>query len=199
MKLPAGQTLFLPHSQAQQFVSEFQVFLPLEIQNSHVRRKQDWVTSRVALQKLFLSMGQAVTAEQLAKSGHQTIPAVIDFKFSLSHSETGALVWLVPKSEKLAIGVDIESMDRKMNPNLENRIRNQQDDKSLSLIGLWSLKEAIYKSLPKTMQPGLAFSQIYSQAGDFFIPLLSVKGHWLQKIEDGNIYSFAWFAISEAR
>ena len=151
------------------------------------------------MQKLLSVQGQTVTPELLSRSGHQTIPAILDFKYSLSHNEAGALVWLIPKSAKLAIGVDLESENRKVNPKLEARIRTEQDDKKLSVMGLWSLKEAIYKSVPLSMQAGLSFSQIYSQAGDFFIPVLSIKGHWLQKIENGHIFSFAWSASSEAR
>ncbi len=193
--MPAGNTLFLPHQESKQL----ELHLPPSVNNSHERRKQDWVTSRVALQKLFSDEGKTVTPEQLTRSGYQTIPSILDFKYSLSHNEAGALVWLIPKSAKLAIGVDIESETRTVNAKIEARIRTQQDDKKLSLISLWSLKEAVYKSVPLSMQTGLKFSEIYCQDGDFFIPILSIKGHWQQEIKNGKVFSYAWSAISEAR
>ena len=195
MKLPAGQALFLAHSETSKIDLSLKNILPPKIATAHPSRQRDWLTSRQALKNLFEMQGENISVEQLAHGLQQSLTAFPEFKYSLSHSEAGALVWLVPKNAKLNVGVDLESENREIQEGLDQRIRTEQDDKKLKTLELWSLKEAIYKSLLPSQQMGLAFSEIYVLENEFFIPLLSVKGSLQQTIENGNILSFAWFSI----
>jgi hypothetical protein len=157
----------------------------------HPHRQRDLATSRTLLKKAFQACKVTLPDGDLQFANYQSLILAPEWKFSISHSDSGALVWMLPVESGLLIGADYEVLSREISAELKSRFRSETD-LEMNATKLWSLKEAIYKSIPLDRQPGLRFSHIEVSAQSFTVPPLSLSGFWKQECLDGNIQSFAW-------
>lgn len=110
--------------------------------NWHQRRKTEWLTSRLLLQKV---SGQAIDALQYTSEGK---PYFSDgSKTSISHSKQMAAVIWHPNRE---VGIDIEEIRPQVSKIhhkfLSEAEKNRVDTQNITLLtALWCAKEALYK------------------------------------------------------
>jgi phosphopantetheinyl transferase (holo-ACP synthase) len=138
----------------------------------HHSAANGFINSRTALKHLLIQENLEVShlETDLKLTNFRELHNYPLFFTSLSHTkELGAAV-LVKKSEAMGIGIDIEWADREIKPGAEKFFVNEKDKNDLSLIELWTAKEAAFKALsPIGTYPGtLVLSKIIVDGTSFY-------------------------------
>ncbi|MES2856844.1 MAG: 4'-phosphopantetheinyl transferase superfamily protein [Bdellovibrionota bacterium] len=170
--------------------------LPDELKSAHVKRKTEFALGRLALQKAFETQRIDLAPDELIFNGFQELLLVPGYRFSISHTDTCALVWLADSDECKGIGVDIEPSDRVLSEAVYKKLVHTQDASTLSPIQLWCAKEAAFKAVATEHQPDLVVAKIYLEENRFITEASATApvstGKWIQYVNDGYIHSFAW-------
>jgi len=103
-------------------------------------KRQDFRLSRSALKGL-------TKLDDLEIDNHLAMSADSSIKVSISHTKGLGCAAADNSDQTISIGVDIEWSDRKFRSGVEKFFFREEDDKSLSLIELWSCKESAFKCL----------------------------------------------------
>jgi 4'-phosphopantetheinyl transferase EntD len=171
--------------------SAWQSVLPVELQNAHANRRGEWLTSRAALQIAFAKAGVTLEPLHVRFSGYQQIVGLEDWRFSISHTDDWAFVWLMHRDGATGIGADLENEKRKVSASAANRIVNPADIK-VKPLALWGIKEAAFKSLPIDAQESIQIPDIVVEESSFHIRKAGLSGNWHQEEVDHFIRSYAW-------
>lgn len=168
--------------------------LPERIRAANPKRIREWIGARLALQEAFRHFGVSADPMITPMEGHHALRGLPEWRFTLSHDGSASVAWLAKASETVGMGIDIEEATRSVTPAVRNRIISPKDV-TLESVELWSLKEAIFKSLPEAEQSGLPFRYIgVLPQGGFSVENSSCRGSWLQKRSGSSIVSYAWRA-----
>ncbi len=150
---------------------------------AHVNRHRQWASGRVALSLALKDLGLEINLLQAKFLDHQSILELPKWKFSLSHTDSFAAAWLLPKSPHAGMGLDIEDNDRVVPYGVSERMKNAGDSAALSPLELWCIKEAAYKTLLPELQESLWLKSIVVKERTFTIDgWEQFKGEW-QKVE----------------
>lgn len=123
--------------------------LPQKFNNS--KRNNEFYLSRFTLAKL---VQQAENFHKIDLKNHQFLSDFPLDIFSLAHTRGAALAVRAPKSCYLALGCDIEHLERDIPPNSQKHFLNQEDrHASYELLTLWCIKEACFKALHNAGKP----------------------------------------------
>ena len=186
--VPSG-VAFLVSSEGE--LKNFESHLPESLKQAHPRAQKNWYLSRKLLLHAFESLEQKIDWQDLVFEGFQKIKAKPRFRFSLSHTEGAALVWLVEESQNLQIGVDVENSKREIGSPLLRKINNGED-MDLPALQLWGIKEASYKAIPQNQQQGITLNRLVIKKNQFFVGGTEQMGEWLQIVCENRICSLAW-------
>jgi phosphopantetheinyl transferase (holo-ACP synthase) len=141
----------------------------------HSTLDNSFTNSRNALKNLLIQKNEVVNdlKSDLTLLNFRELPTYPLYYVSLSHTkELGAAVIALKKTVK-GIGIDIEWESRNIKPGALKFFVNPADSHELSLIELWTAKEAAFKALsPIGTYPGvLVLSKIIIQGNRFFTEL----------------------------
>jgi 4'-phosphopantetheinyl transferase EntD len=165
---------------------------PISIQTSCVQRQNEWILSRWALRELFLHQGLDFTWKTLGVLNLRNLDHSHQlWDLSLSHSEQWGGAWIRRRCRTQNIGYDLELRSKSLSALLEARIR-RDDDAGVPAIELWSLKEAVFKSLDPALQVLISAKDIQIRE-DFQFEILkfSQRGCWEQRLDNMTVQSFA--------
>ena len=189
---PTGSFKYLKLEQMRHQREALLMEAPEALRMSCQQRQNEWMVSRWVLLNLLSDQGLNLPWSSLGEVGlrHLTI-GYQNWDVSISHSEDLGGAWLCERQASQQIGYDLETKFRSLSPLLESKIR-RDDDLRLSAIHLWSLKEAIFKSLPHLLQIKVSPIDIWIQGEDHFqISTFDCVGKWFQITDELAIQSFA--------
>lgn len=192
-ELPIGISTLIRHeSLTDEALAKGISRLTEKLRNAHHKRVREWISARLALQEAFRHFGVAIDPMSIPMKGHHALEGLPDWRFTISHDDTCSTVWLAKASGAANMGVDVEEATREVKDSVRERIESPKDA-PLSSVELWSLKEAIFKSLPEAEQSGLPFRCIgVLPGGRFSIEGTACEGQWIQKRAETSIVSYAW-------
>jgi phosphopantetheinyl transferase (holo-ACP synthase) len=164
-------------------------------ENPHPDRIRGFLLSREALRLAFFERGINLQIPELQLLNFNQLIDENNYILSLSHTKEWGAAVIADKSRYRSIGIDIEKTDREVKPEIFQRISHAQDFKTDS-VRIWSLKEAIFKTLMNTslFEKNVAFGDIkisshsWEHSG-------GLKGSWSTQDKEGLIVALAWMEI----
>jgi 4'-phosphopantetheinyl transferase EntD len=165
---------------------------PPELESAHTKRKTEWALGRLALQQAFSKQRIDLEPEELVFDGHQQLLLVPGFRFSISHTDDRAVVWLADSDDCKGLGVDIEAVDRKLSDGVYKKLLHPDDTAQLSPLQLWSAKEACFKAVATEQQKDLVVAKIALQENRFHTDPPHSSGQWRQFNDEHATYSLGW-------
>ncbi|HVK59930.1 MAG TPA: hypothetical protein VM432_00210 [Bdellovibrionales bacterium] len=190
ISLPFGTVVRTTLAEHADLIAEWP--LPDELKSANPKRQTEWRLGRLALQKAFAQLRIDVSPEEMIFDGHQALLLVPGFRFSISHTDDAALVWLADEDECKGVGVDLEPRDRAISDAVYKKLLHTLDRSTLSPIQLWSAKEACFKSVSLENQAELVIAKIFVEGERFQTDDLVSGGQWRQFEDSQYLYSFAW-------
>jgi 4'-phosphopantetheinyl transferase EntD len=184
--LNQGQTL----KTTPEMVHWVETMLPADV---HPERAQSFLLSRLALQEALQTLlARKIAPTELGLVHHHALHSFPDCFATLSHTKDAAVAWV---RKQRGHGIDLERLDRPLKESIWERIHHPDDDKNLTRLELWCLKEAAFKALfnGQHIHGPVAFKDIQFKK-DGHWQWRSVSGHYLTSIEDGQWQvARAWF------
>ena len=115
---------------------------------SSIKAQYQHLAARIALQNGLEKKGQQrIALADLQLVHYQELPQYPQYRISLSHTE-GVAGALIGKSSKFcSLGIDIELLDREITKGATKFFINEWDNQNLSVISLWTIKEAAFKAI----------------------------------------------------
>ncbi len=151
----------------------------------HLNRQKEWALARVCLSLCFAEQGIELKPNAAIFKNFHELAHLPHWRFSLSHTKNWAAAWLEPAASLRGMGLDIELLDRKVPEHVKSKILNDADI-SVSLLELWSIKEAAYKALPELAQTDIWLNHFRIDRHDYELIDSPFKGSWHQE-KRGNI------------
>lgn len=162
----------------------------------HPKRELGFCLAREALRECLKSINKPLSIPEIVLKGYGELENLPGIKLSLSHSADFGAAALTTDSHIISLGIDVEPLSRVVKPMILERISHPQD-LDLSALSLWTLKEAIFKSLMNTQkfEKPLEFSSI--QIGDqmWNQSESGLKGEWKLEQMEGQLVALAWIKI----
>lgn len=151
----------------------------------HLNRQKEWALARVCLSLCFREHGIDLKPHDAIFKNFHEVAHLPHWRFSLSHTKDYAAAWLEPAVSLRGMGLDIELIDRKVPEHVKSKILHEADI-SVSILELWSIKEAAYKALPELAQSGIWLNHFRIGSHEFELIDSPFKGSWQQE-KRGNI------------
>ena len=121
------------------------------LSNFHINRQKEWALARVCLSLCFAEHDIDLKPSSAIFKNFHELAHLPHWRFSLSHTKDYAAAWLEPAASMRGMGLDIELTTRKVPEHVKSKILNEGDI-SVSLLEMWSIKDAAYKALPELAQ-----------------------------------------------
>jgi 4'-phosphopantetheinyl transferase EntD len=151
--------------------------------DAHPNRQMEWALGRVAWEVSMRQHGRPTSHVEWV--GHQQI-AHSPVRFSISHTAGWAGAWITTFD---GVGLDIELRSRMVSPEIERRIHHARD-MALTPLELWTVKEAVYKSLPRELQEKIWLNSIAVTDGEF--EAQGMRGAWQLHPHEELTVAKAW-------
>lgn len=151
----------------------------------HLNRQKEWALARVCLALCFKEHGIELKPNTAIFKNFHELAHLPHWRFSLSHTKDYAAAWLEPAASLRGMGLDIELTSRKVPEHVKSKIHHEADI-SVSLLELWSIKEAAYKALPELAQTDIWLNHFRIGSGDYELINSPFSGSWQQE-KRGNI------------
>jgi phosphopantetheinyl transferase (holo-ACP synthase) len=146
-------------------------------QGAHPNRLKEWSLARIALKEELARQKISIDVKKTEIEHYQKFKGHPEWMFSLSHTRTYAGAWVLPTKLCLGLGLDLELKDRKISPEIQKRMLNS-GDAHLDPLTLWSVKEAVYKSLPQEAQERIWLNSIRVRSENFSVDDFPHSGEW---------------------
>jgi 4'-phosphopantetheinyl transferase EntD len=148
-------------------------------QGVHAERKKGYIFAREALRLLFQQEGKVLTIADLREMNFHSVPSHLNYTFSLAHTKGAGAAVLANRSDYMAVGIDLEIMNREVKETIIQRVAHPMDV-PLRNIETWCLKEAIFKCLMNSgrFDRPFDFSEIQIATGSWRHSPSALKGEW---------------------
>lgn len=160
---------------------------------AHPERAQSFLLSRLALKMALESvLKHEISIKDIRLDHHHFLNSFPGLHASLSHTKDAAVAWV--RNHK-GHGIDLERLDRPIKESIWERIHHPQDDKGLTRLELWCLKEAAFKALYNAghIHGPIPFAEIVFRK-DGIWQWKSVTGHYQTSLQDQEWQlAQAWF------
>lgn len=145
----------------------------------HPARRAGLFSSRSSLLENLRKIYPEASFTNLQLADHGRLKDYPDLTVSLSHSALAGASAVAFAQDYLAIGIDIEPLERVVKENIVQRITTQ-NDLTLTNIQIWCLKEAIYKcvSNSKCYQGVLEFRDMEIKDHQWIHSPSGLNGEW---------------------
>ncbi len=144
---------------------------------AHPNRLQEWSLARIALKEELNRQKISIDVKNTKIENYQRFIGHPELMFSLSHTRTYAGAWVLPSKLCLGLGLDLELKDRKISEDIQKRLFNTEDAE-MDPLTLWSVKEAVYKSLPPNAQEKIWLNFIRIKKDKFSVENFPHSGEW---------------------
>lgn len=180
------------------FLETYQGELPTSVTKRYPSNKRafEHYTARLALLESLKSCQylQFQSYCDLNIINHHHMEKAKDALVSLSHTSKFSMASVTKSCDIQSIGIDLESVDRKIKKGIEKFFLNEKDEISDTL-HLWCIKEAAFKAISPLYkgEKQLVLKDIAIQANGRFVLLLDepIQGYWKIQIESERVFSHA--------
>lgn len=159
----------------------------------HKNRKQETILSRQALLETLQELGCEVQIQDLVLVDHSQITKLPEYTISLSHTKNCGAALVADKKTFKSVGIDIEPLERIVQPNVLQRVGHPRDLK-LASIEIWCLKEAAFKALMNSgnFEKPLEFSSIQISDNKWTHSPSGLEGEWELGTSQGFVIAQAF-------
>lgn len=133
-----------------------------KIQQLFPEKNESFYMSRICLWHLCQRF-EPLPINVIQLENHQFIQALDHLRFSISHTKDFSIAIATDKNNAQGIGVDCEAQTRNMKEGAEKYFSHEKDRHALSLLEVWSIKEAAFKAFANAGYPIKLIKEVYLQ------------------------------------